>query len=70
VVERWGGEDELVWNYKDDRRTLQLVSRRGRKGREGRFWGGPPSEEWFRVNVDGAGTGTQGLYVSIVLQKP
>lgn len=26
--------------------------------------------EWVRWNIDGAGTGTQGLYVTIVLQKP
>lgn len=26
--------------------------------------------EWLRINIDGAGTGTQGLYVEIVLQKP
>jgi hypothetical protein len=26
--------------------------------------------EWLRFNIDGAGTGTQGLYVTVVLQKP
>lgn len=26
--------------------------------------------EWLRLNVDAAGTGTQGLYFEIVLQKP
>jgi len=26
--------------------------------------------EWLRFNVDGAGTGTQGLYVTVVFQKP
>lgn len=26
--------------------------------------------EWVRFNIDGAGTGTQGLYVTVVIQKP
>lgn len=26
--------------------------------------------EWIRFNIDGAGTGTQGLYVTVVVQKP
>lgn len=28
------------------------------------------SGEWLRVNIDAAGTGTQGLYVTIILRKP
>jgi hypothetical protein len=26
--------------------------------------------QWFRINVDGAGTGTQGLYVTLIVRKP
>ncbi len=28
------------------------------------------TDQWLRVNIDGAGTGTQGLYVWVILQKP
>lgn len=28
------------------------------------------TDQWLRVNIDGAGTGTQGLYVWVTIQKP
>lgn len=28
------------------------------------------TDQWLRVNIDGAGTGTQGLYVWVFMQKP
>ena len=28
------------------------------------------SGEWVRINIDAIGTGSQGLYVTFVLQKP